>query len=503
MKTDFTAIRHGQAVSMEQVPLLAWDDFYKQARALIGQGAKVVHYFVYADGPTLKLLAVLRTEWLLAAAAPVPEHYPSLTPAREPLHLFEREIAEQYAIRPEGHPWFKMVRYHPNARGVADLFGNDYRQDIPGNYPYYTVHGEEIHEVAVGPVHAGVIEPGHFRFNCIGERVLHLEIQLGYQHRGVEPLLVQADHRRRPLIVESIAGDTAVGHGLCHAQAMEALAGITPDDGARRIRSLALELERIANHVGDLGALSGDVAFLPPANYCGRMRGDFLNMTLLLCGNRFGKGLVRPGGVQFDLSEAIRTELRRRLAELKPQVLHVMDLLFATPSVRARFEGCGVVSLAEADNLGLVGPCARASGLAYDARRLFASEAYTELSIPKYAESSGDVFARAKVRAMEVRQSLELVDTLLARPVETRRLETSEAPALKPSACVVTVNEGWRGEIAHCVITDAAGKILRYKVKDPSFHNWNGLAMALRNTGISDFPLNNKSFNLSYCGFDL
>jgi Ni,Fe-hydrogenase III large subunit len=503
MKTDFATIAHGRALSMDQVPLLAWDDFYKQVRALLGQGAKVVHYFVWADGPAHKLMAVLRTDWLLAAAAPVPDHYPSLTPAREALHLFEREIAEQYGIRPDGHPWLKMVRYHANARGAADLFGNDYQQDIPGNYPYYTVHGEAIHEVAVGPVHAGVIEPGHFRFNCIGERVLHLEIQLGYQHQGVEPLLVQADHRRRALLAESIAGDTAVGHGLCHAQAMEALAGLAPDEGARRTRTLALELERLANHVGDLGALSGDVAFLPPANYFGRMRGDFLNMTLLLCGNRFGKGLVRPGGVGFELTEALRLELQRRLDELKPQVLHVMDLLFSTPSVRARFETCGPVSLAEADNLGLVGPAARASGLSYDARRHFATEAYCELSIPKYAETTGDVFARAKVRAMEVRQSMELVAAMLSRPAPTRPVEPVAALPLAPSACVVTLNEGWRGEIAHCVITDARGKILRYKVKDPSFHNWNGLAMALRNAGISDFPLNNKSFNLSYCGFDL
>jgi Ni,Fe-hydrogenase III large subunit len=502
MQTDFARIGHGQAIPMATLPLLPWEDFYRQVRSLTGQGAKVVHFFVYADGPTHKLLAVLRTEWLLAAVAPVPDHYPALTPAREQFHLFEREIAEQYGIRPEGHPWLKMVRYHANVRGTADLFGNDYQQDIPGHYPYYTVHGEEIHEVAVGPVHAGVIEPGHFRFNCIGERVLHLEIQLGYQHRGVERLMCQVDERRRPILAESIAGDTAIGHGLCYAQAMEALCGREPDAGARRIRTIALELERIANHVGDLGALSGDVAFLPPANYCGRMRGDFLNMTLLLCGNRFGKGLVRPGGVRFDLTEEIRAELSRRLAELKPQVLHVLDLLFATPSVRARFEGCGTVTPVEADQLGLVGTAGRACGLAYDVRRAFPGEAYPQLDVRKMAVTSGDVYGRAKIRVNEVRQSMALIEALLAAPVQTCCVE-SEPLALMPSACTVALNEGWRGETTHCVLTDAAGHILRYKIKDPSFHNWSGLAMALRNTGISDFPLNNKSFNLSYCGFDL
>jgi Ni,Fe-hydrogenase III large subunit len=356
--------------------------------------------------------------------------------------------------------------------------------------------------VAVGPVHAGVIEPGHFRFNCIGERVLHLEIQLGYQHRGVEKLFRNADIKRLPILAEGIAGDTAVGHSLCMAQAVEAMAAIETDAGARIIRTIGLELERIANHVGDLGALSGDVAFLPPANYCGRMRGDFLNMSLWICGNRFGKGLVRPGGVRFPLTDEDRRVLTERLAELKPQVEHVIDLLFGTSSVRSRFEGCGVVSTPDAEKLGLVGPSGRASGIPYDARRDFPTEYYQHMGIPENSEPSCDVYARAKVRADEVLQSIAIIESLLGRPIETRCVEGADFK-LAPSSLAVTVNEAWRGEVSHCMLTDADGNILRYKVKDPSFHNWNGLAMALRDTGISDFPLNNKSYNLSYCGFDL
>jgi Ni,Fe-hydrogenase III large subunit len=364
------------------------------------------------------------------------------------------------------------------------------------------VQGEEIHEVAVGPVHAGVIEPGHFRFNCIGERVLNLEIQLGYQHRGVETLLPAVSPARLPILAEGIAGDTAIGNCLCLSQAIEALSSTVPDEGARIIRTIALELERIANHVGDLGALSGDVAFLPPANYFGRMRGDFLNLTLWMCGNRFGKGLVRPGGVRFPLTDADRDTLIGRMSELKPQVAHVIDLLFNTPSVRARFEGCGVVSQSDAEKLGLVGPAGRASGISYDVRRCFPTEHYFQLKIPEKAEPTGDVFARAQVRADEVLQSIKMVHSLLKEPVHSACVANS-CPALAPASFVVTVNEAWRGELSHCVLTDTNGKILRYKVKDPSFHNWNGLSMALRDTGISDFPLNNKSFNLSYCGFDL
>lgn len=500
--SGFAPIGNGEAVPRERIPHLAFDEFRRRALELVGGGAKVVQYFAYADGERVKLMAVLRTDRLLAAECGAPESYPSLTVPCEPFHLFEREIAEQFGIRPEGHPWLKMVRYHPNQRGRPDLFGNDYAEDIPGRYPYYAVEGEEIHEVAVGPVHAGVIEPGHFRFNCIGERVLHLEIQLGYQHRGVERLFLEAGAERLPVLAEGIAGDTAIGHSLCSAQAIEALAGIQTDAGARVIRTIALELERIANHVGDLGALSGDVAFLPPANYCGRMRGDFLNMTLWMCGNRFGKGLVRPGGVRFPMTDDDRQTLSGRIAELKIQAEHVIDLLFSASSVRARFEGCGVVSQADAEHLGLVGPAGRASGIAYDARRGFPTESYRHMEMPVHAESTGDVYARARVRADEVMQSIGIIQSLLAEPVETRCVEDADS-VLSPSSLVVAVNEAWRGEVSHCVLTDDGGRILRYKIKDPSFHNWNGLAMALRNTGISDFPLNNKSFNLSYCGFDL
>ena len=269
MDTDFLEISNGQALSREQIPHLAFDDFQENAMKIVWDGGKVVQYFGYADGIIVKLMAVLRTDKLLVAGCNAPDEYPSLSNKCEPFQLFEREIAEQFGIVPKYHPWLKMVRYHPNSQGKKDVFGNDYTEDIPGNYPYYSVEGDEIHEVAVGPVHAGVIEPGHFRFNCIGERVLHLEIQLGYQHRGIEDLILKADPKRLPIIIEGIAGDTTVANGVSFAQAVEALTSIQTDQGSRIIRTIGLELERIANHIGDLGALSCDVAFLPPANYCG------------------------------------------------------------------------------------------------------------------------------------------------------------------------------------------------------------------------------------------
>jgi len=502
MTTAFIEISNGEKLAREQIPHLSFDEFQKNALDIVKEGGKVVQYFGYQDDGAMKLMAVLRTDKLLVAGCDALDVYPSFSQTCEPFHMFEREIAEQFGIRPEGHPWLKMVRYHPNYRNMPDVFGNDYEQDIPGNYKYYQVEGDEIHEVAVGPVHAGVIEPGHFRFNCIGERVLNLEIHLGYQHRAVENLLYNVQAKRLPILAENIAGDTTIGHGLCMAQAVEALTQVKPDRGARIIRSIALELERLANHIGDLGALSGDVAFLPPANYFGRLRGDFLNLSLLLCGNRFGKGLVRPGGVRFSLPDDMRKILDERLKELRPEVEHVLELLFSASTVRARFEDCGIVSTLDAEKLGLVGPAGRACGIPYDVRRSFPTEHYTRIAIPENKKPSGDVYARARVRYDEVLQSLDIIQSLIGLPVETKCVNDGSYN-LPASSFVVTLNEAWRGEVSHVMLTDKEGKILRYKVKDPSFHNWNGLAMSLRDTGISDFPLNNKSFNLSYCGFDL
>ena len=502
MTTAFLQISNGERVERAKIPLLPFIEFRENALNIVKNKGKVVQFFAFQEESSIKFLAVLRTDELMVATCDAPESYPCFTATCEPFHLFEREIAEQFGIRPEGHPWLKMVRYHANSRNVDDVFGNDYREDIPGKYDYYQVEGDEIHEVAVGPVHAGVIEPGHFRFNCIGERVLHLEIQLGYQHRAVENLFHDVEAKRLPILAENIAGDTTIGHSLCMVQAVEALTSVQPDKGAKIIRTIALELERLANHIGDLGALSGDVAFLPPANYFGRIRGDFLNLALLLCGNRFGKGLVRPGGVRFSLDNDIRKTLNERIKELKPQVEHVLDLLFSASTVRARFEDCGIVNTYDAEQLGLVGPAGRASGMAYDVRRCFPTEHYGQLHIFENKKTTCDVFARARVRYDEILQSIHIIQSLIHDPVETRCVNEVNYD-LRPSSFVVTLNEGWRGEVSHTIVTDKNGKILRYKVKDPSFHNWNGLAMALRDTGISDFPLNNKSFNLSYCGFDL
>ncbi|MBU0943661.1 MAG: NADH-quinone oxidoreductase subunit C [Proteobacteria bacterium] len=500
-------IQNGQAVSRADIPDLDFPLFQQTVLDVTRHSGFVVQFFAYEDEQsTLKLIAVLRSgQMLYVTGCSLADEYPSFTPHCEKFHMFEREIAEQFGVRPTDHPWLKMVRYHENCRGKEDIFGNDYSQDIPGNYPYFTVDGEAIHEVAVGPVHAGIIEPGHFRFQCAGEKVFSLEIQLGYQHRGAEKLLEQAGQplNRLPVIAESIAGDTAIGHSLCHSQAIEALAGLTVNDGAKIVRTIALELERIANHIGDLGALSGDVAFNPPMAYFGRIRGEFLNLTLTMAGNRFGKGLVRPGGIAFPVLAEHRQILRNKIADETPGIAHVCELLFSAHTVLARFEQTGTVPRHIAEKLGLVGYAGRASGLPYDARITFPTEAYNQVTINNNKKTVGDVFSRASVRREEVKRSLQIIPELLAKEINAEPVAVPASYSLAPDSFVVTINEAWRGEVSHCLLTDKDGSILRYKIKDPSFHNWTGLAMSLRNQGISDFPLCNKSFNLSYCGFDL
>jgi Ni,Fe-hydrogenase III large subunit len=418
------------------------------------------------------------------------------------VHLFEREIAEQFGVKPQGHPWLKPVRFQQSWRKSHDAPAESASQaPLIGVTDFYRVEGDEVHEVAVGPVHAGVIEPGHFRFQCHGEEVFHLEISLGYQHRGVERTMLGGPNKRSVHYAETLAGDTSIGHCTAYCQVIEALAKCQKTARAQTLRGIALELERLANHVGDLGALANDVGFLPTASYCGRLRGDFLNMTALLCGSRFGRGMIRPGGVGFDVDQKLVDDLLSRLAAAKKDCKSAIELLWESPSVMARFEETGRVSNQLAEELGLVGPAARACGLYRDARHDHPSGIFRFAHIPVASWSSGDVFARAYVRWLEVQRSMAFIEEQLeALPTGAIRREVK---SLSPNQLAVSLIEGWRGELCHVALTDATGRFERYKVVDPSFHNWIGLAMALRGQQISDFPLCNKSFNLSYCGHDL
>jgi Ni,Fe-hydrogenase III large subunit len=500
------ALHNGEPVQLGDIPVATITDFRELVLQACEGGSRIAALFGQpaADGNT-RLFAVMASDvkgQLALWSAMVPDHYPALTPSCAQAQGFERELAEQWGIHPDGHPWLKPVRYHHSYREGHDAWGRSAKSPIqPGVTDFFAMGGDEVHEVAVGPVHAGIIEPGHFRFQCHGEQVYHLEIALGYQHRGVERALVGGPNKRTIPFMETLAGDTTVGHTLAYCEAVEALAGVDAPARAQALRAIALELERLANHTGDLGALADDVGYLPTASYCGRIRGDFLNLTALLCGNRFGRGLIRPGGALFDLEPARQSQMVERLAQARQDVTSAVELLWNSSSVRSRFENAGPVSRETALELGLVGLAARASGIERDVRAQFPSGLYRFAQIPVSSYHSGTVFARAYVRWMEIQRSLAFIsDQLQALPHGPVRAEIGP---LAPQHLVVSLTEGWRGEICHVATTDATGRFAHYKVVDPSFHNWMGLTLALRNQQISDFPLCNKSFNLSYCGHDL
>jgi Ni,Fe-hydrogenase III large subunit len=494
-------LRNRRSVPLDAVPVEPVDDFRQTVLEAVRQERRLIAFFGTPEGDTLRIIALLADDaagLLGATSAVVGGRYPALTPDCLQAERFERELAEQCGVIPEGHPRLKPLRRHP-----PDHLPERWSGDWGGReaYPFDAVQGDEVHEVAVGPVHAGIIEPGHFRFQAHGEAVLAFEIMLGYQHRGVERLLETADRTRAVLVAESVAGDTVIGHADAHCGALEALARCHKTPRAQAIRGIALELERVANHLGDLGALAGDVAYLPAAADFGRLRGDCLNLLLALTGNRYGRGLLRPGGVSFDFEPALVTTFRERLARLGERLETVAEGFFSNASVQGRLEGVGVVPRALCRERGFVGPVARSCEVPRDARHDHPWGVFRFAQIPVSLTWAGDVFARAYLRWLEVRRSLPFLDEQVAAlPKGPTRVAMGE---LRAGELSVALSEGWRGEIVHAVVTDGRGGIRRYKVTDPSFHNWDALAAAMPGNQISDFPLCNKSFNLSYAGHDL
>jgi Ni,Fe-hydrogenase III large subunit len=491
--------RNGRAFDRDEVPRVDLEAFRRAViEAPTRRGRIAALLGVAAPEDRVDLFAVIAADAdghiAVTSTRLESDAFESMTPECPEVHLFEREIFELWGVVPERHPWLKPVRFQPPWRHAREV-------PAVGVMDFYRVDGEEVHEVAVGPVHAGVIEPGHFRFQCHGEQVFYLEISLGYQHRGVERALTGGPNKRTIHYVETLAGDTTIGHTTAYVRAVEAFGGARVPARGQAIRGVALELERLANHTGNLGALANDIGFLPTASYCGRLRGDFLNMTAALCGSRFGRGLVRPGGVAFDVDKPIVDDLLVRLDAAFRDVEQAVNLLWNTASVQARFEETGKVTQEIAREIGLVGLVARACGLPRDVRQDHPYGIYRFAQIPIAVFDSGDVFARAFVRWLEIQRSVAFVrDQLRALPAGATR---SPCGPVAPRKGCVSLVEGTRGELCHVALTDDEGRFAAYKVVDASFHNWLGLSMALRGQQISDFPLCNKSFDLSYCGHDL
>ncbi len=489
--TSFSLLANATSIPWAEVPAWPVAELVRATAKELTRGARLSAWFGVAEGKDTCLVAVLAFDadntLAVARSTPFTGSYPALTATHAQAHLFEREVWEQHGVTPEDHPWLKPVR---RTAGGA-----------PANGDFFRVDGREVHEVAVGPVHAGIIEPGHFRFQCAGEEVLHLEIALGYQHRGVEEALPGGPHLATMNQMETVAGDSTIAHATAYTTLLESLAGTEAPLRAQWLRAIALELERLANHTGDMGALANDVAFLPTSAACGKIRGDFLNLTALICGSRFGRRLVRPGGCHYDLEPGRAAQLLERLKPALADTEQALAWFWDAASVRTRFENVGTVYPAQASEIGMVGPAARACGLVRDVRYDHPAGWHRFAQAPVAVWPGGDVFARARVRSLEIQRSGQYLCEQLSAPAEGDLCSVLASPA--PNTLAVALVEGWRGEVCHVALTDAAGRFRRYKIIDPSFHNWTGLALALRGAAISDFPICNKSFNLSYCGFDL
>ncbi len=493
------------AVSVNDIPVLEYDAFTEQTIALLRKKEHhIIDYFTVLTGGKIRFFILIagddtHTVFIYSHVQEKElKSLASLTAHHYPMHIFEREIFEEKGIMFTGHPWLKPLRY-PSER--AD------KNAAISTYPFYSIESEELHEVGVGPVHAGVIEPGHFRFICHGENVLHLEIQLGYQHRGISRLLTESRGMlHRALLSESIAGDTAVGHSLAFSQAAEALGSFIPPSKLQAERIIALEMERIAVHIGDTAALCGDVGYQLGQAACEALRTIVINTTQDWCGNRFGKGLVRPGGTNFPLSVEMAGNIREKLNDVIRRYKNVTDLVYNNSGILSRFENTGAVSVVQARNAGAVGVAARASGMKRDVRASHPFQAYTAMQYSPSSLDTGDVLARGYMRKLEVDLSFSVIMNLL-EGFQGPGSEASPKPdyrmKFKPDTLAVSLTEGWRGEISHCILTDEKGEVLAVRIKDPSVHNWTLLALAVRGAEISDFPLCNKSFNLSYCGHDL
>lgn len=496
----YLTIKNNQSVPISEIPEVPYNSFLVLNTGLVAENTSrhCVNYYGYRAGEKIKLMCCIADDndhavYVSSCVVESSAELASFTAKNLCFEKFEREIHENFGLRYSDHPWLKPVRF-PHDGADKDIRIAD--------YPFYSIDSEELHEVGVGPIHAGVIEPGHFRFICNGEQILHLEIQLGYQHRGIEKLFLEKKQLNQlSTLAENITGDTTVGHTTAFAHVWESLSGFSASRDIDFARNIALELERIAIHTGDLSAVCTDIAYQLGSSVFGRLRTPIVNFMQEWGGNRLSKGLIRPGLNKFPFTPALAARLTEILDTFEPDFTEMIQELFSLPSALSRFERTGVVSNEDAQSMGSVGMVARTCGISRDIRVSHPHSLYPELNHEPVIKHHGDVYSRVQMRKEEVFQSMKHIRSLIANVPyfeETKPMKT-------PGANLFTLSlvEGWRGEICHCAITGSEGELIHYKIKDPSFHNWLALALAVRNNEISDFPICNKSFNLSYSGHDL
>ena len=447
--TNWLITKNNSKVNLLDIPTLEMSQLRSE---IISQEKRPVGFFGKDWGfGTTRLFVILADddngELLISSAMFSAEQksYESLTQDVPSFHIFEREFYEQFGIEPLNHPWLKPVRQN---------------QD---KYEFFEMKGDEVHQVAVGPIHAGVIEPGHFRFMCNGETVYHLEIMLGYQHRGVEDMMVKQPSNQ---LAESICGDSVIAYNTAYSQIMELLKDIEISPKAQLIRKAALEMERVAIQIGDMGAIAGDIAYAMGSAVFGVTRTLVINTMLEWSGSRFGRGLINVGGVNFDISEDEIKLTLKTLDKVAKDVDRMAKTMLKNSSVMSRLEKTGTVSLEKAKEIGLVGMAAKASGIPLDTRFDYPDKWMKELNFEKKPfKGVGDVNSRFKLRYKEVKESLSMVRKILAKlkDYKDEPVLVNSNKEFSKDSLAISIVEGWRGEVVHIAMTDDNGNLSRYK----------------------------------------
>ncbi len=510
-----TAACPGAGLYPADIPLfcLVREQFNEAARSMKYVEARLVAEWVADETPLGRGYGIYAcyhkgTEFLLVKSdIPVDDPtFPTITRKFASAYRFERQMRSLMGVVPMGHPdprpWIKHEDWPENAWPLRKTFDPRTRMPrVPGDYRWIRAEGEGVYEIPVGPVHAGIIEPGHFRFQAVGEEVLHLEERLGYVHKGIEKRFESLSWEDGARLAGRVSGDTTVAHAIGYCRAIEAMAGCSPPERGLWLRAIMLERERIANHLGDIGAICNDVAFAFLFFQCTTLKEYFVRTNHRLFNHRFMMDRVVPGGVTVDLDGEGIEYMLRELDTFAKEFERLVVIYDNNPSLEDRVRETGILSTEKALDLGMVGIVARASGLGLDSRIQSPFPPYDGIipQIPVY--EAGDVNARVWVRIDEIRESVRLLREML-RNLPAGDVQAPFNPPERDRSGFAAV-EGWRGEIVYWVQAGGKGKINRCMVRDPSSLNWLGLEQAIHGNIVPDFPVCNKSFNQSYSGHDL
>ena len=457
------------------------------------------NYYVFEQKGSAQFL-IVRTQ-----VRPDNLEFPSLSAEFPSVNWQEREIQDWFGLKAVGHPNPRRVALHDNWPEVYPLRKDFALETVLPPFEgerhiYRQALGEGVFQVPVGPVHAGIIEPGHFNFAVAGEPILYLQLRMFYTHKGTEKLFEKLPIHKAVFLAESISGDSSFSHGTAFCQAIERAARIEVPLRALVMRTILLELERICNHVADIGAIATDVGFAIANAHASRLKEALVTLNEEMTGSRLLRGMVCIGGVRRSWDPAQLGTLRSAVDIFASEFKDLISLIDSSESTRDRLEQTGVLRPEKARDLGIVGVGGRASGVDLDVRRDHPYAAYSRYSFRVPVYRAGDVFHRMQVRIDEVNESVGIIRKAVAE--NSRGDFRAPVPVIPSDRCALSAVEGWRGEIIHWIRTGPDNHLQRCKIKDPSLNNWPALVEAVQGNIIADFPVINKSFNLSYSGTD-